>query len=223
MYRRQISGAFLNDIRVNKRRIEQTCIRKGEEQTNIKTGYGGIRDIEFIVQLLQLEFGGTQPRLRTPNTLTALTRLNDANFLTDREAEELAEDYRWLRTLEHRLQLLNDFQTQTLPPPTDDRERTLLARRMRYADRRAFETDLTRRRDRVRAYLDRLFYDQDRRFYPALPSDVDPLWQGVGESAGHARHARRASRHGREIDAGRLSGRSQRPAPPAADAPQRRV
>ena len=181
VYRRQISGAFLNDIRVNKRRIEQVCTRKGEEQTNIKTGYGGIRDIEFIVQLLQLEFGGTQPRLRSPNTLTALARLNDANFLTDREAEELADDYRWLRTLEHRLQLLNDFQTQTLPPLADDRERTLLARRMGYADRNAFETELTRRRDRVRAYLDRLFYDQDRRFYPALPSDVDPLWQGVGE------------------------------------------
>ena len=49
VYRRQISGAFLNDIRVNKRRIEQTCARKGEEQTNVKTGYGGIRDIEFIV------------------------------------------------------------------------------------------------------------------------------------------------------------------------------
>ena len=118
-------------------------------------------------------------RLSTPNTLTALARLNDANFLTDREAEELADDYRWLRMLEHRLQLLNDFQTQTLPAPNDDRERTLLARRMRYPDRAAFEAELARRRNRVRAYLDRLFYDQDRRFYPALPSDIDPLWEGI--------------------------------------------
>ena len=160
------SGAFLNDIRLNKRRIEQTCARKGEEQTNVKTGYGGIRDVEFIVQLLQMEFGGTQPRLRTPNTLTALTRLNEANFLTDRETEALSDDYRWLRTLEHRLQLLNDRQTQTLPAPENDRERYRLARRMGYATREDFETDLQQRRRAVRGYLDRLFYDQDRRFYP---------------------------------------------------------
>ena len=180
VYRRRISGAFLNDIRVNKRRIEQTCAKKGETDTNIKTGWGGIRDIEFIVQLLQLEFGFAHPRLRTPNTLTALQRLNEASFLTDRQAEELEDDYKWLRTLEHRLQLLHNAQTQTLPDESNTVERAYLACRKGYADLNSFETELKTRRMRVRNYLDTLFYDQERRFSPTLPETVDPLWQDVG-------------------------------------------
>ncbi len=180
VYRRQISSAFLNDIRVNKRRIEQTCAKKGETDTNIKTGWGGIRDIEFIAQLLQLEFGFAHPRLRTPNTLTALQRLNEASFLTDRQAEELEDDYKWLRTLEHRLQLLHNAQTQTLPDESNTIERAYLSRRMGCADLNEFETELKTRRTRVRGYLDTLFYDQERRFFPALPETVDPLWQDVG-------------------------------------------
>ena len=179
VYRRQITGAFLNDMRLNKRRIEQTSARRGVEQTNIKTGIGGIRDIEFIVQMLQLEFGGRQPRLRSPNTLTTLTRLNEANYLTDRESEELGDDYTWLRTLEHRLQLLHNAQTQTLPPQSDELARTHLARSMRYATREDFEADLAYRRTRTRQYLNVLFYDQERRFYPHFPADPDPLWQNV--------------------------------------------
>lgn len=181
IYRRQISGAFLNDIRVNKRRIEQTCAKRGEEQTNIKTGYGGIRDIEFIVQLLQMEFGSRQPRLRSSNTLTALARLNEAGYLTDRDTEELAENYKWLRTLEHRLQLLHNAQTQTLPAHSDLAAWEHLARRMRYASREAFEDELAQRRSRVHAHLDILFYDQDRRFYPQYPDEPDLLWRDIGK------------------------------------------
>jgi glutamate-ammonia-ligase adenylyltransferase len=116
VYRRQVSSMFLEDIRANKRRIEQKCALEDETETNVKTGYGGIRDVEFIVQILQLELGGAYPALRTPNTLSALQRLRHAHFLTDVEARELADDYKFLRTLEHRLQLLHGFQTQTLPP-----------------------------------------------------------------------------------------------------------
>ena len=179
VYRRQISSAFLNDIRVNKRRIEQTCAKKGETETNIKTGWGGIRDIEFIVQLLQLEFGFAHPRLRTPNTLTALRRLNEANFLTDKQTDDLEDDYKWLRTLEHRLQLLHNFQTQSLPPVTKPDERAYLARRMGFPDLESFEAELRTRRTRTRGYLDTLFYDQEHRFLPELPKAVDPLWQDV--------------------------------------------
>ena len=142
---------------------------------------GGIRDIEFIVQLLQLEFGSRQPRLRSPNTLTALARLNEANYVTDRETQELADDYTWLRTLEHRLQLLHNAQTQTLPPENDTLAWTHLARRMRYATLAAFTQDLTLRRNRVRAYLDVLFYDQDRRFYPHFPAEPNPLWRDMSD------------------------------------------
>jgi glutamate-ammonia-ligase adenylyltransferase len=158
VYRRHNSVAFLDDIRDNKRKIEKKCALEGETYINIKTGFGGIRDIEFITQILQLEFGGRAPRLRSPNTLSALNHLRHAGLLTDSEAAELAEDYRFLRTLEHRLQLLNGFQTQTLPPPEQKAERARIARRMGYLDRETFEADLQRRRKRVHAHLQRLFY-----------------------------------------------------------------
>jgi glutamate-ammonia-ligase adenylyltransferase len=177
VYRRQVTLTFLEDIRANKRRIEQKCALEGQTETNIKTGYGGIRDIEFLVQLMQLEFGGVRPRLRTPNTLAAIQRLHHAGFLTDTEAHELAEDYQFLRTLEHRLQLLHGFQTQTLPAPSAASERLRVARRMGFLDAAAFEAELTSRRARVYAYLERLFYHRSLSdAAPALSRSVPDAW-----------------------------------------------
>ena len=166
VYRPRVTVAFLDDIRANKRRIEKKCEVEGETRTNVKTGYGGIRDIEFTAQRMQLEFGGARPRLRTPNTLSALQRLRHDGFLTGAEAQELSDDYQFLRTLEHRLQLLQGFQTQTLP--TDPRERFRVARRMGFLDSDAFESELSRRRDRVHAALERLFYRE------AAPETASP-------------------------------------------------
>jgi [glutamine synthetase] adenylyltransferase / [glutamine synthetase]-adenylyl-L-tyrosine phosphorylase len=159
-YPAHVSAKLLEDIRANKRRIEQQCALEGQTETNIKTGYGGIRDVEFIVQRLQLQFGGVRLHLRTPNTLAALQRLRHARLLTDAETHELAEDYQFLRNLEHRLQLLHSFQTQTLP--TEERERLRVARRMGFVDVSAFDRELQRRRDRVHIYLETLFYSQAR-------------------------------------------------------------
>ena len=160
VYRRHVTAAFLEDIRTNKRRIEQKCALEDQTLTNVKTGYGGIRDVEFLVQLLQLEYGSLRPRLRTPNTLNALQRLRHAQLLTTLEAVELADDYQFLRILEHRLQLLQGFQTQTLPPPENTTERTLVARRMGFPDLLTFETELAQRRERLHAHLQRLFYQE---------------------------------------------------------------
>ncbi len=186
VYRRRVSNEFLNDIRANKRRIEQKCRRDGQTRTNIKTGTGGIRDVEFIVQLLQLEFGGARPYLRTANTLSALRRLNRADLLTDRVADALAEDYRFLRTLEHRLQLLHNFQTQKLPSSNEVRERGKVARRMGFDTVEAFEAELDRRRTRLHGHLEVLFYDpsqpiaglgapdpQAARFWEEALGDID--------------------------------------------------
>jgi len=182
VYRRYVTVDFLEDIRANKRRIEQKCAMEGQTLTNVKTGYGGIRDIEFLVQLLQLQFGGARPGLRTPNTLAAIQRLRHARFLTDSEARELAEDYQFLRTLEHRLQLLHGFQTQTLPPPEDKAERLRVARRMSFLDAEAFEAELDFRRQRVHAYLDRLFYNAVPTSEPtALLENPPGEWRDLDE------------------------------------------
>jgi glutamate-ammonia-ligase adenylyltransferase len=180
VYRAHRSEAFLEEVRTNNRRIEQKCALEGETYTNVKTGYGGIRDVEFTVQRLQLAHGGTDKSLRTANTLIALQRLQQSDHLTLTAANELAQDYIFLRNLEHRLQLLQGFQTQTLPPIDDTAERGRLARRMGYRDRETFEADLSRRRDRVHAQLESLFYATASP--PALISTRAPaLWSDLPE------------------------------------------
>ncbi len=180
VYRPHRSEAFLEEVRTNKRRIEQKCALEGETYINVKTGYGGIRDVEFTVQRLQLAYGGTNESLRTGSTLAAVHRLQQAGLLQPAEAGELAADYIFLRDLEHRLQLLQGFQTQTLPPQDDFVERGRLARRMEYPDRETFETDLNRRRDRVHSHLEALFYEAAVVLQP-VPQTENALWSGLPE------------------------------------------
>jgi glutamate-ammonia-ligase adenylyltransferase len=156
IYPRSVTADFVKAIRINKERIEKKAELENRTFTDVKIGLGGIRDIEFIAQLLQLELGGRFPLLRTPNTLEALSRLRLAGFLSAQEAKELSEDYIFLRNVEHRLQILYDRQTQAIP--TDPEERRLLARRMGYLDRESFDHDYRRRTHRVRAHFESLFY-----------------------------------------------------------------
>jgi glutamate-ammonia-ligase adenylyltransferase len=156
VYRRTVTSEFVEDIRHNKERIEQKARLEGVEFTNVKIGYGGIRDIEFTVQLLQLELGGKNPLLRTPTTLEALSRLRQLGVISSTSARELSEDYQFLRTIEHRLQILYEMQTQTMP--TDPHELHLLARRSGYASSEDFTKDYRRRTSRVRLHCERFFY-----------------------------------------------------------------
>ena len=87
----------------------------GESDTEVKTGRGGIRDIEFTIQFLQLLNGGDLPEVRQRNTLLALQALEKVGCLTDQEYRVLDDAYRFLRKTEHRLQLLFDLQTHRLP------------------------------------------------------------------------------------------------------------
>src|SRR5213080_670516 len=85
------------------------------EGHNIKHGRGGIREIEFFVQTQQLIAGGRNPKLRGRRTLGVLEALRDAGWITPAAAEELAGAYRLLRSIEHRLQMIDDEQTHTIP------------------------------------------------------------------------------------------------------------
>src|SRR6202030_3473865 len=98
--------------------------------TEVKTGRGGIRDIEFAIQFLQLLNGGDVPSVRGRNTLVAMEALEAAGCLTDQEFRVLGDAYRFLRKTEHRLQLLFDLQTHRLPAETE--ELAKLAERMGY-------------------------------------------------------------------------------------------
>ena len=122
-----------DEIKALKRKIEMKSGQFGESDTEVKTGHGGIRDVEFTIQFLQLLNGGDLPVLRQRNTLAALQALEEVGCLTDQEYRVLDDAYRFLRKTEHRLQLLFDLQTHRLPEENDELRK--LALRMGYKAR----------------------------------------------------------------------------------------
>jgi glutamate-ammonia-ligase adenylyltransferase len=157
IWRKYLDFAAIADIHAMKRQIHAfhgfgTIAVAGH---NIKVGRGGIREIEFFVQTQQLIAGGRQPQLRVSDTLTALARLEERGWITAAAHQELADAYRFLRTVEHRLQMIADEQTQTLPDDPD--KLTALARFCGFADASAFAARLTAELESVQAHYVRLF------------------------------------------------------------------
>ena len=105
----------LRSLRAMKARVEAEVARKGLTGRELKRGPGGIRDIEFTVQLLQLVHGHLDPELRGPTTLSTLAEMAEAGYVDDDDASRLSDAYRLLRTVEHRLQLVDEQQVHTLP------------------------------------------------------------------------------------------------------------
>lgn len=130
VYRKYFSFSEINEVKALKRQMETRAARSGISERDVKNGRGGIRDIEYTVQFLQLLNGGDLPTVRQRNTLLALEALEIAGCLTGNEAHILADAYRFLRKTEHRLQLLFDFQTHSLP--SGEVELRKLAKRMGY-------------------------------------------------------------------------------------------
>jgi [glutamine synthetase] adenylyltransferase / [glutamine synthetase]-adenylyl-L-tyrosine phosphorylase len=122
---------------------------------NVKLGEGGIREIEFLVQTLQLVWGGRDPELRVPTTLGALRLLVRAGHIPRRAASELAAAYRFLRMVEHRLQMVADRQVHTLPERPAELE--AFATFMGFASATAFADALRDRLARVRARYAEVF------------------------------------------------------------------
>ena len=163
IYRRYLNRADIAGIKALKRRIEQHVKSEGADLRNVKTGHGGIRDIEFTIQFLQLLSGGDFSELRTGNTLEAIAMLENGGSLTWQERGILEENYAFLRKTEHRLQLMFDLQTHLLP--TSNQELRRLAIRMGYTDTPerpaldAFTADYKQRTVLNRKILDHLLHD----------------------------------------------------------------
>jgi [glutamine synthetase] adenylyltransferase / [glutamine synthetase]-adenylyl-L-tyrosine phosphorylase len=159
VYRKYLSFSEINEIKTLKRKIEHKSNRAGAESADVKTGRGGIRDIEFTTQFLQLLGGGDSHALRQANTLKAIGALAHDGYLTDQEFLILDDGYRYLRRLEHRLQLLFDLQTHELPSGED--ELRTLARRMGYESRplEAFLEDFQAKTGLNRKILDHLLHE----------------------------------------------------------------
>jgi glutamate-ammonia-ligase adenylyltransferase len=106
--------------------------KRGEGTRNVKLGTGGIREVEFLTQTMQAAFGHTLPGIRERNTATALGKLLRARLLAEGEHRALVEAYWFLRDVEHKLQMVEERQTHTLP--ADPLELRKCALRMGYRD-----------------------------------------------------------------------------------------
>ncbi len=173
VYKKYLDHAAVEEIGWLKKRTDEALRRRKEILTNVKLGLGGIREIEFFVQSFQILYGGTHPELRTPNTLDALKRLVDGGFIEFGEFEALSDAYVFLRDLEHKLQLVHDLQTHSLP----DEETELLrcSKRMGYREEsddktlEAFRSDLENHSARVRQIFSSLFEE------PGQPRGLEEL------------------------------------------------
>ncbi len=128
----QTADEVRTSIRSSKNQIESQLERRGRTFGEVKSGSGSIRDIEFIVQSLQLIHGQRVPQIRSANTLDALVRLADFDLIQADEYRCLTDGYLFLRTIEHSLQLLHNRQEHSLPGHPE--EMNSLARRLDFRD-----------------------------------------------------------------------------------------
>jgi glutamate-ammonia-ligase adenylyltransferase len=158
VFRRYLDYSVFDSLRVLHRQIREHAAKRSaghpERANDVKLSRGGIREIEFIVQLLQVVRGGQFPELRTRPTLSALPRLVRAGLMQSAPAQELANAYVFLRQLEHRIQYLDDQQTHVLP--TQDLDLAWIARTMGFETPQQLLSQLDAHREVVAQEFDKL-------------------------------------------------------------------
>ncbi|HXF71750.1 MAG TPA: DUF294 nucleotidyltransferase-like domain-containing protein, partial [Actinomycetota bacterium] len=156
VYPADLAPAAIDEVRRAKVRLEEYVRARGKEAVEVKRGRGGIRDVEFAIQLLQLVHGRRDERLREPGTLRALAVLAEEGYVAEEDAAALADAYRFLRRVEHRLQMVRDLQTHELPSDPGALER--LARSLGLGRGDDLVREYERRTALVRGLHERLFY-----------------------------------------------------------------
>ena len=170
VFRRHLDYSAFDSLRDLHQQVRREVERR-DILDNIKLGPGGIREIEFVVQLFQLVRGGRDGALREPPTLAVLPLLATRNLMPEAAVRQLTDAYVFLRNLEHRLQYLDDTQTQTLPD--NDEDRALIAAAMGCADYAALRTELARHRDHVTRQFESIFSASKTEAHP-----LAGLWHG---------------------------------------------
>ncbi len=154
IFPRAVSLQVLEEIRALKGRIEREIVGEDALRRHVKLGYGGIREIEFVTQTLQLLHGARHAFLQERGTLRALRALRQLDLLPHGDTQTLLDAYRFLRTVEHRLQIEHEAQTHTLPEAHDRLAR--LAASLGFETRASFESALALHTDAVRAIFDKI-------------------------------------------------------------------
>ncbi len=174
IFRTFLTRADISGLSSLKRRMERRSRESGRDDRNVKNGHGGIRDIEFAIQFLQLLNGSETELVRTSNTLEAIAKLQQHGCLNPSERSALEENYRFLRRIEHRIQIMYDSQTHVLP---EDEDLQRFALRAGYHDKpnlsaaRQFTDEYEKRTGENRKMLDHLLHQ-------AFGLDVDGSDEG---------------------------------------------
>ncbi len=174
VYRKYLDFGAFESIRTMKMLIERE-LNKKSLTGNVKLGRGGIREIEFIVQSHQLIYGGRNPALRTSSLYDALAALGKNGIFTDHDCALMCRHYDFLRILEHRLQIMDDAQTHTVP--VESLARTRIALAMGFPDINAFDAAVTSVNDTVHRMFLAVFH-QERE---PITSENDPLFADIWE------------------------------------------
>jgi glutamate-ammonia-ligase adenylyltransferase len=172
VWRKHLDFAALADVHDMKRQMQ---LFRGQSEVaveghNVKVGRGGIREIEFFAQTQQLIAGGRHPELRVRPTLEALSVLASSNWITFQARDELTTAYEFLRRVEHRLQMVADEQTHSLPG--NGKAVGRFANFFGYKDREAFAKDLLGHLNVVQGHYAKLFEGDDPTGSAKLP-DID--------------------------------------------------
>ncbi len=173
VYRRYIDYGVIESIRDMKQMIGRELQRQGMED-NIKLGRGGIREIEFIGQAMQLVRGGREHALQARPIQTILNRLAEKQWLPDTAVQELLAAYRFLRRVENHIQAWRDEQKHTLPAEPADQTR--LARSLGFSDWLALQAELNQHRNTVQHHFEQVFAVPETG-----PTEAASLW--LSESA----------------------------------------
>jgi glutamate-ammonia-ligase adenylyltransferase len=194
VFRRYLDYNVFEALRVLHQQIRLQSQRRSatrpERANDVKLGRGGIREIEFTVQLLQVVRGGQFPELRMRPTLQALTALVQARLMPAETALALQEAYVFLRQVEHRIQYLDDQQTHQLP--TNNEDLHWIAQSLGLPDNAALQAQLQRHRDAVALEFERLLRNEDdspNTAQSSTPTDFEMLLEGLSPEL-HGRIAR---------------------------------
>jgi glutamate-ammonia-ligase adenylyltransferase len=186
VYRRYLDYATLEDLKQMKARVKRTLAASPDKGMNVKLGRGGIREVEFVIQSLQLIHAGKDERIRERNSLAALARFVETRYLSADESRRLADAYRFLRDVEHKIQLVDERQTQVIPSGEGEVQ---LARRLGYRDLdpaaalARFQADRRRHMDAVATSFADLFYGSQATMAEADDGRYARLLAGLDDDA----------------------------------------
>jgi len=178
-YPKMIPPELLAEVSHVKKRIETELLDGITRETDVKRGIGGIREIEFIVQVQQLLHGGCHPYLQERSTLKAMTMLEQSPFMKKETVEALREAYFFWRRIEHRIQMVEEAQTHEIPENYDARWK--IAQSLGFGSLAEFEEACRQRRQTVRHHFDELIREAPTSPQQS-PRERDLMWANLSPS-----------------------------------------